>query len=343
MIVGRWLLWGLGAILIAAGAWVTWWIIGSEGQRTAFELWLEKQRERGWQAEASNIEMTGFPGAFQLTATDLKLADPANDWAWDAPVLHAESSAAMPTRIAVRWPATQNVGTTQDQVTIQSDTLETLLDLRPGPAMALREAATDASNLVLTARSGWTGSAASVDLNVKERPEDLAPPNSYDLRGVLTKVELPKALVEKLDPTALLKPELDEVTLIGHAALDHPVDRQTVEDGRIAVRAATIREAGFAWGDMKLVIKGSFTVDDAGYPNGKINIEAREWQRIVQLAVTSGVIDRNMAETIVGAVQLVTAFSGGGDDLNVPLGLKNGEVRLGPFAIAEAPRLAPPR
>ena len=339
----RMFLWMLGAILVAGGGWIAWWFIGAEGQRTAFELWLEKQRERGWQAEASNIEMTGFPGAFQLTATDLKLADPRNNWAWDAPVLNAESSASSPTRIEVGWPKTQSLGTTDDQITVVSETLNTLLDLRPGPSMELREAATDATSLVLTSRSGWTAGAASVDLSIKERPEDIAPPNSYDLRGTASKVKLPKELIEDLDPTGLLKPSVDGLTLIGHAAFDDPIDRSTVEESRIAVRAATIREAGFAWGDMKLVIKGSFQVDDAGYPVGKIRVEAREWEKIIQLAVKSGAIDADMAETITGAVQLVTAFSGRGPDLNVPLGLKNGEVRLGPFAIAEAPRLAPAR
>ena len=47
-----------GLATLAAVAWVAWWFIGAEGQRTAFELWLEKQRERGWQAEAATVEMT---------------------------------------------------------------------------------------------------------------------------------------------------------------------------------------------------------------------------------------------------------------------------------------------
>lgn len=336
----------LGTITVAIAAvavWVAWWFIGAEGQRTAFELWLEKQRARGWQAEAASVDMTGFPGAFELSVVDLKLADPRNDWSWTAPALKADSSAAAPTRISVNWPKTMTLGTTQEQITVQSGSMKTLLDVRPGPSMELREAASDARSLLLSARSGWKGSAASVDLNIKERPEDIAPPNSYDLRGKASKVKLPKELIDDLDPTGLLKPSVDQVTLIGHAAFDEPVDRKTLEEGRLALRAATIREAGFAWGDMKLVLKGAFKVDDAGYPVGKLQIEAKEWQRIVKLAVKSGVIDDGTAETIVGAVQLVTALSGGGDDLNLPLGLSGGAVRIGPFAITDAPRLAPPR
>lgn len=332
-----------GLATLAAVAWVAWWFIGAEGQRTAFELWLEKQRERGWQAEAAKVEMTGFPGAFKLAVTDLNLADPKNNWAWNAPTLNAESSATAPTRIAVGWPATQTLGTTTEKVTVEAKPLTTLLDLRPGPSMELREAATDVKRLVIKARSGWTGGAKSVDLNIAEKPEDLAPPNSYDFRGTALDVKIPKELLDNLDPTGLLKPSVEKVTLVGHAAFDDPIDRLTIEESRLAVRAGTIREAGFSWGEMKLVLKGSFRVDDAGYPVGKLQVEAREWRRIVDLAVKSGAIGPDLAETITGAVEIVTALSGGGDTLKLPLGLADGSITIGPFAIADAPRLAPPR
>lgn len=333
----------LGAIVIAGCGWIAWWYIGAEGQRSAFELWLEKQRERGWQAEAATVDMAGFPSAFQLTVTGLNLADPRNGWSWQVPVAKAESRSSAPTRIAVTWPETQSLGTTEDQFTLQAASLSTLLDLRPGPSMELREAATDASGAVLTARSGWKGSASRIGISVKERGEDISPPNSYDLRAEASKIKLPPELLKDLDPTGLLKPTVDRFTLTGHAAFDQPIDRLTLEESRMAMRAATLREVGFAWGDMKLVIKGSVQVEDSGYPRGKLQVDAREWRQIVQLAVKTGVIGEGTADTIAGAVQLLTALTGAGDDLSLPLTLKSGEVRLGPFTIADAPRLAPPR
>jgi len=74
-----------------------------------------------------------------------------------------------------------------DQVTISSNQMETLLDLRPGPAMELREAASQVKKLVLAARSGWKADARSVDLQLIERSADTAPENSYNLR--MTAVE----------------------------------------------------------------------------------------------------------------------------------------------------------
>lgn len=335
----------LGLGLLAVGAWVAWWFIAANGQRTGLEFWLEQQRARGWQAESASIEATGFPGDVTLSIREPRLADPRTGWSWQAPELTAVTDPFTPTRIAVTWPGEQQLGLTDDQITLVSEAMSTLLDLRPGPSMELREAATEATALVANGRTGWTAAAQSLNIRLIERGEDIAPPNSYDLRSEAVDLKLPKELISDLDPTGLLKvkPKIDRVTLSGHAAFDDPIDRIALEEGRLAVRAATIREAGFSWGDMKLVVRGAFKVDDQGYPDGEIEIEAEEWERLIELAISSGAIDGDLAETIRGAVQLVTAFSGGGKDLSFPLGLGGGKVRIGPFAIADAPRLAAPR
>ena len=137
--------------------------------------------------------------------------------------------------------------------------------------------------------------------------------------------------------------EGDTLTVKGHAAFDDPLDRLTLEQGRMAMRAASIREAGFEWGDMRLVVRGAFQVDDAGFPVGDIRIEATEWRQMIRLAESSGIIGPETARSVTQAVEFLTNLTGTGDKLTIPLGLGGGKVRIGPFAIAEAPRLAPPR
>lgn len=341
-------MWRLGKLLItlaivACIGWSIWWFLGAKGQETGIQAWLDNQRARGWQAEAETVEVSGFPLDFKMVAQDLRLADPKAGWSWSAPALNADSKAFMPTRIAVTWPEKQSLSVPGERVDITSSVMNTLLDLRPGPSMQLRETSGTIEALTLAARSGWTASAAHVDTRLAERPEDLAPPNSYDMRLKAQKVKLPKQLVARIDPTGWLKPSVDTLTVLGHAAFDQPLDRHVIEQGQLAVRAATIREAGFEWGDMRLVFKGAFVVDDDGFPDGKIEIEAREWRQMIRLAESSGLVDRGTAKTITRAVEFVTALAGSGDDLALPLGLSGGKVRIGPFSIANAPRLAPPR
>lgn len=333
----------LAAVILVCIGWSAWWYLGAEAEQRGVEAWLAKQRERGWQAEAASVEVTGFPRSFRLDVREIALADPANGWAWRAPALTATSDAWAPTRIALDWPAQQTIAVPGDRATVRAQSLDTLLDVRPGPALELREASTDLTGLTVKATSGWAAAAGSASVRVAERAEDLAPPNSYDIRITADDVRLPKELVDNIDPTGWLKPGVDRLTVIGHVALADPIDLSTVETGRLALRAASMREVGFQWGEMKLVISGAVQVDDKGYPVGSIQVEARQWRQIVRLAVSAGVIGHDTAAAATRAVEVVTALTGSGDDLSLPLNLSDGKVRIGPFAVADAPRLAPPR
>lgn len=335
--------WVLTLAIVAAAAWSAWWYLGAKGQETGLQAWLDAQRKRGWQAEAAEISVTGYPTAFNLAAREIRLADPKTGWSWQAEDLYANSDPTTPTRIAVTWPDTQALATPVDRAAISSQLMETVLDLRPGPSMELREAATQIEALRVTGRSGWKAGAKAVDVNLAERPADLGPPNSYDLRVVGDKLALPKEIVAQIDPTGWLKPSVERLTVAAHGTFDAPLDRTTVEDGKLALRGATIREAGFEWGEMRVVLKGSFQTNDDGYPEGSIDLEVAQWRQMLRLAQRSGVIDRGTADTIQSGIEFYTSLVGGGEDLKAPLGLSGGKVKLGPFAIADAPRLAPPR
>jgi hypothetical protein len=333
----------LGVLVVAAAGWSLWWYAGAQAQRAGVQAWLDQQRERGWQAEAAEIGVTGFPTEFRLGVGGLALADPANGWAWSAPALVAVSRPWAPTRIAVTWPPEQVLAVPGARAVIRTALMATLLDLRPGTALELREASGEIAGLSVEATGGWSAAAERAELRIAERPADLAPPNSYDLRLAATAVRLPDQLVDRVDPTGLLQPSVDRLTVIGHAALAEPIGRATLEEGRVALRAATLREVGFEWGEMRLVVSGAFDVDKDGYPVGSIEVEAREWRQMVRLAVGSGAIGAGTGDAITTAIELVTALTGSGEDLSAPLNLSGGKVRIGPFAVADAPRLAPPR
>lgn len=332
-----------GVLLVAALGWSAWWYAGAEAQRRGVEAWLAKQQARGWQAEAATVEVDGFPTDFRLRVAELALADPANGWAWEAPALVARSESWAPTRVAVAWPPEQVVAVPGDRAVVRTAAMSTLMDLRPGTALELREAGTELTGLAIESSAGWSAAAEAASLRVGERSEDLGPANSYDVRITADGLRLPEALVERIDPTGWLTPQVDRVTVIGHAALEKPLGLATVEEGDVALRAATLREVGFEWGEMKLVVSGSFVVDEQGYPDGTIEVEAREWRQMVRLAVSSGVIDEDTARTVTRGIEFVTALTGGGDSLSAPLNLSGGKLRIGPFAVADVPRVAPPQ
>ena len=332
-----------GAVVLVCIGWSAWWYLAAEAQRRGVEAWLAQQQARGWQAEAAAVEVTGFPTDLRLSVTGLFLADPAKGWAWQAPALVAESRAWSPTRVAVDWPPEQVVAVPGERAVVGTASMGSLIDLRPGPALELREAVTELTGLAIESSAGWSAAAEAASIRIAERPEDLAPPNSYDVRITGEALRLPEVLVDRLDPTGWLQPGVDRVTVIGHAALAEPVGLATVETGEIALRAATLRQVGFEWGEMELVVSGSFTVDERGYPDGQIEVEAREWRQMVRLAVSSGLIGEETAGAVTKAIELLTMLTGGGDSLSAPFNLSGGKLRIGPVAVADLPRLAPPR
>lgn len=331
-----------GALLLVAIGWSLWWYLAAEAERRGVETWLAKQRERGWQAEAQAIEVTGFPMELRLAIDRLMLTDPRNGWSWQAPSLLIESRPWEPTRADIVWPARHSLATPREQLAIATDSMTSLLDLRPGTALELRQAATELVGLALESSAGWTASAKSAEVRIAERSAERAPANSYDLRLTADEVNLPEALVARLDPTGWLESRVDRVTVIGHAALAEPIGLATIETGRIALRAATLREVGFEWGGMELVASGSFTVDEEGYPDGQIRVEAREWRRMVRLAVTSGLIGEDTANAVTKGIEILTMLTGGGDSLSAPFNLSGGKLRIGPVAVADLPRLGRP-
>ncbi|MEM1163860.1 MAG: DUF2125 domain-containing protein [Pseudomonadota bacterium] len=326
------------AVIVVAG-WSGWWYLGATGQEKGVAAWLENQRDRGWQAEAEDVSVTGYPFDFNLVARKIALADPRAGWAWTAPELRADSTADTPTRIAISWPTEQTAAVPGDRVSITAEKMETLLDVRPGASMELRQAASEVAALRLNAQTGWKAVAESLSIDLVERGDDIGPENSYALDVDAQKVVLPKEIVAQIDPTGWLQPKIDRVTIIGHGAFDAPLDRTVIEDGVAILRAATIREAGFQWGDMRLVVRGAFEVDPNGFPDGEIEVEAGQWREMMRLLIRSGVLDVSTAEAITQGIEFLT---GGGDELKATFGLKGGKVRLGPFAIADAPRIAPP-
>lgn len=331
-----------GALLLIAIGWSLWWYLAAEAERRGIETWLAKQRDRGWQAEASAIEVTGFPTDIRLGISNLALTDPRRGWAWQAPDLRIESRPWEPTRARLHWPRQQSIATPREQVAIASDAMSSLLDLRPGTALELRQVTTDLAGLALESDAGWSASVGSTDIRVTERGAESTPANSYDIRLNADAVRLPEALVARLDPTGWLEARIDHVTAIGHVALAEPIGLATVETGQIMLRAATLRQVGFQWGGMELAASGSFIVDEDGYPDGQIRVEAREWRRMVKLAVSSGLIGEDTAKAVTKGIEILTMLTGGGDSLSAPLNLSGGKLRIGPVAVADLPRLAPP-
>lgn len=331
--------WLFGALVLGALAWSGWWYALSRGQEAALEAWFADRQRAGWQAEHEMIGLTGFPFNLEREITGIRLADPKTGWAWAAPWLIIESAAFNPTRFDVTWPDEQGLAVPGERTQVKSETMTAALELKPRAALGLVQARVDLARLDVKAQSGWTAKAGSVVADVTERVND----DGYAIDFRAEKVLLPEPLIRRIDPTGLAGRELERMTFDGAAVFDAPLDRHLIEDGRLALRELSIRQAGFQWGRMRLVAEGKLKVDERGYPDGKVDLTMRHWRDIIELAQRSGAIGRDLAEGLVTALEVVALLSGNKKELDATLKFSEGKIWIGPVAVGDAPRLAPPR
>lgn len=332
----------IALVVLAALGWTGWWFLLASGQEAALSHWFAERREKGWQAEHGEIDVSGFPMKLDRRIEDIALTDPATGWSWELPEVTLEGAAQSPTVLRLVFPETHRISLPREKIDVTHHRLAAFLSLTPGQTLALREASMEGEAFALTGQSGWTARAADLAAALTLREPEAGPANSYNLAVRAIDVALPKPLLALIDPTGLLESKVDEVVWEGHAALAAPIDRIALEDGRLAVKAATIRNARLTWGDLAVEMQGSVEVDAAGYPDGKMKLRLRNWRRMIAIAREGGAVDRNVLDAVEQALGFVALLAGNDTDLSVPLNLSGGKIRIGPVAVADAPRLAPP-
>lgn len=328
--------------LLGALAWTGWWYALAYGQAEALRRWFDARARAGWQAETASIDIAGFPGEVRRTLRDIRLADPRAGWSWVVPSLTLSGPPWDPTSAAVALPPAMTVSVLGERVEIAADRLGGALRLWPEPALGLDRLSLRGAGLALVGRSGWTAAFAELGGELVERPPGTAPDHSYDLRLEGSGVRLPAPVLAMLDPTGVLSETLDSLRYDATMTLDRAIDRHLVEEGRAALRAATIREAALVWGEMRLTAQGRIAADAAGYAAGALDLRLRNWRAMLAVAERSGAIGGTTADAIERALSLIGLFGQRDEDLEVGLTLEDGRLWIGPVAIGDAPQIAPP-
>lgn len=328
---------------VVALGWAGWWVLGARAQEQAIAAWFADREQAGWQAEYTGLDVSGFPESFERRVEGLVLTDPVQGWSLRAPWIASSSATFGPNRFTVTAPPRFDFAVPGEKVQVTSAANRFELGVAPELSMPLDDATLSASDLRLSA-SDWTAGAARIEARIAERSTEAGPANSYDLTIEAEDVALPESLISELDPTGRLAPEFERLTIDGHAALDHALDRDFVEAGELSARTLVLRRGRFQWGKMALDASGRLDADAEGLAEGKLSLSVTNWRQMIQVAVDSGAIGRDLAGGIEAALELASLFGSRDGALDVSLRFEGGRIWIGPVAIGEAPRIAfPPR
>ena len=321
-------------ILIAALGWSAYWFIGATGAKSGFEAWFQAREAEGWQAETSDITVSGYPNRFDTTFTDIALADPDTGVSWIAPFFQLFALSYQPNHLIAIWPNDQLLAFPDQKVAISSTGMKASLVLGAATSLPLERSNFAAEGLSLKSTARWQLTAESLNLALHRQENDDA---TY--RFALTSTGFAPPVSYKLPSGQSLPRTLRTVQADILAGFDRPWDRAALEDARPQPTWIDIKLAEIAWGDLELHAAGKVTVDNTGYPTGEITIRATNWREIIAIARASGQVNTSLLDAIEQGLELLAGLSGNSKTLDIPLNFKNGATRIGPVGIAPAPRL----
>ncbi len=322
-------------LLLGAVLWSGYWFIGSRGLKHAFESWFGERREDGWVAEYSDLALRGFPNRFDVTLSDLTLADPGTGLAWEMPFFQILALSYKPHHVIAVWPPEQLVATPLGKHRLTSEDLRASLILQTDTKMGLERSTLTAQELVITPVDLPEPMRIKALTMAVERVQTSTATYRLGLSSEGVQPSMP--WIRMIDPGGAL-PE----TLVGLSAdltvtFDKPWDRLAIEEARPQPREIDLRLAQARWGQLELKLAGKLAINAQGQPDGQITIKAQNWRDILHLAVASGVLPKALASTVEDTLGLLSGLSGSAKTLDIPLDFRGGRMLLGPVPIGPAP------
>ena len=325
----RALLW---VVVAAAVTWGGYWFAGARALETAAQTWFRTQTDAGLVAEHSALSVRGFPNRFDLTVTDLRLANPATGYGWTAPFVQILSLSYRPWHIIAAFAKQQQLQTPWQDLAVASDKLQGSVVFVPGTNLALDRLTVVGDGMRVTSDLGWTVGVDTLRFATRQ----------VESNGTRHEIGL-EMLGLQPDPgvTAALPdfPEtLEKLRLDALVTLTVPLDRRA---GQSYPRAShvDVKEVRLVWGTLVLSGSGSIAAAADGLAEGRIALRLTNWRDAMPLAVAAGLITAEVAPTWQNMLALLAAQTGTPEDLDLPLIFARGRASLGPFPLGPAPRM----
>lgn len=325
----------VAVILLAAGGWSGNWVWQSSLRRQAVDRWMQDLRASGWEAQASNISVRGFPNRLDTTFTEARLVSPDGARAWSAPFLQIIQLVYDPSRSIVVWPHRQVLGQGDARRFLDSRDMRASLQLRPERG-EFDHGTVEMTDAVLTRqdRADRPGADAAVARMVASFRTRDAAANAYDVALTATDVRLPSA-----DASRLLPAVIGKVQLEGTARLDAPASLQTATGTVPRLKSLEIGSLRVEWGALSLRAGGALTVGAGGLLSGRVAVKARNWRRLLDQAVQAGLLPESAAGPVTTMLQVIAEGTGNPKTLDTELTIEDGVVYLGMIPLASLPPL----
>ncbi|MDB9945491.1 DUF2125 domain-containing protein [Ascidiaceihabitans sp.] len=330
----RWLLW---IILLVTVVWCAWWAILGFGMKTALDTWFEDRRTDGWQADYASLDLRGFPARVDADMTDIVLADTDGGVVINLPALQIGAPTYWPGDLTLVLPSDPiSFVTAEGRSSLEFAQGAADLKLHPGAALELEQIAALTGPWSLNTNEQTVLSADNLRLTMDQNQTT---PTRYKIDAEAANLrpgDAPRAALRLPDDWPLT---FDTFTLDADIIFDKPWDISAVEAARPQPRQIKLKLAEAVWADLRLFFAADLEVDATGTPTGTLNIQAENWQVMLDLAERSGALSSSLRQQAESGLSTLARFSGDPNALDIQLNLRGGMMLIGFIPIGPAPKI----
>ncbi|MEM6466652.1 MAG: DUF2125 domain-containing protein, partial [Pseudomonadota bacterium] len=236
-------------------------------------------------------------------------------------------------------PGQQTMATPFGTLSLEAERMRGSVVFAPNTRLTLDRTTVELASVAISGVDGWEAQLETGLLSTRRSPEGTAPDFAHDVSLNVVNLSLPDSLRAVVDRAQDMPAEISDVILVGTVAFDKPWDRLAVEGIPPRMTAGSLGRFEANWGPLQLNAKGEVTVRADRSLEGQLDVEARNWKRMLRLATRAGVFDADAGRTIERGLDLLARFGGDENRIKVPLRFEGGRTWLGPIPLGPAPKV----
>lgn len=326
-------------ILMLVG-WGGFWLVASRGTERVLTGWFEDRRAEGWTASYDSLNTGGFPNRLDTTIEGLVLADPDTGVAWQAPVFQNLSLVYRPMQVIAVLPGEQVFATRDATYHVTSDTFRASGSFAASVDLPIERSTVEIRNATVTTDDDRELQLASAIISMRETPERTGDVYDFDINA--SNLTPDAALMSRVGRSGAFSEALETVRVAATIRFDAPWDRYALERARPQPREIELTRLDATWGELDLAVTGSLEVSANGQPDGELQVRARNWREMIEIARASGALPESLVGAVTRAGSMIAGLSGDPETLDATLRFENGRTFLGPVPLGSAPDLSLP-
>lgn len=322
--------------VILAVIWSLWWAVASFVLSRGIDAWITARTDEGWSVGIQSGQV-GFPLNISTKLAVVDVDNPITGFGVSARDTTVKARTYWPGHVDIVLPDSPVQFRNQAaQTTLTTKDASLALRLRPGFALEIGQLAFESDR--------WQIQAGALDMLsgtgfVLRGDQPARGSGHYDIRLNAQDLAISDAARQLLALPQSLPPTFETFALTGGVSFAQPLALTTTEDTPAQITQIVVEAARIEWGSIALQAMGAIDVDKEGIPSGRIDVQAKDWANLLDLAQANGALpdaQRGQAELMF---RLFANRGGSPDDLDLTLAFEEGQMILSGIRLGPAPRI----